>query len=110
MPGYAGSRVCGKSGLNFVVLFLPYPPFPFTAMSAIRRKFSHSNRPSPPYVRPFQGPVNPPQRQVNPPQGQVCISGLVEWLTRLMFFSALEFFKFSDSFEPLTTSEICKAP
>lgn len=88
---------------SFVVLFLPYLPFPFAAMSAIRRKFSHSSRSSLPYVRPAQGPVNTPQRQV-------CISGLVEWFARLMLFSALEFFKFSDSSEPLTASEICKAP
>ena len=92
MPGYAGSRVCGKSGLNLVVYHTP--PFPFAVVSAIRRKFSHSNRPSLPYVRPAQGPVDPPQRQV-------CISGLVEWFARLMFFQPWNFSNFLTRLNPL---------
>lgn len=92
--GYTGSRACGKPGfgdlLFFFFLFLPYPTLLLVAMRAIRRKFSRSNRPLLPYMRPAQEPLRP--SVMHPAQRSVCISGLVEWFARLMPFFSLGIF------------------
>lgn len=105
MPEYTGSRVCGKPGRNFgdLLLFSFYHTYPSPSQRWAQSAESLVTRAGLRYLT-----YVPPRDRWIPPRDR-CVY-LVWWFARLMLFSALEFFKFSDSSEPLTASEVCKAP